>query len=353
MDKLPLFFLEVNITNVCNYNCTHCKSFNNYSFSGHQLWDDYADAVKTWGSKLHLQSLALLGGEPMLNPDFLKWVDGLTEAFPESELRINTNGSQLERWPELYKRMVVNKNIILDINAHGDDNYKNILTKLSNWVSGNLKKETMIFQDIEDHWVWAWNRIKLSHWPDCPTYMDYYNLPDWVKQECNDIYGLNETRLKMYEDRSKPISLTDDNNIKITIQQHNIFNESALHIDKKTNKLVLHKSDPDRAIKVCDFSCPQLYQGKLYKCSVMSTLPEFVKQNDVEMSDEELDLLDQYAPAKISWPYEKLKKFIEDLNLRNSIKQCSFCPEKYVSTAFEATQQKITFFKKKKLRVNI
>ena len=97
-----LRYIEAYITNVCNLNCDNCRTYNNYSFTGHQRWDDYKDLYADWGKRLVIDRIGLLGGEPMLNPTFIDWIEGFISIWPKVEIVINTNGTQFNRWPNLY-----------------------------------------------------------------------------------------------------------------------------------------------------------------------------------------------------------------------------------------------------------
>ena len=95
--KPTLKYSEMYITNVCNYSCTHCQSFNNYAFKGHQRWDDYKDEYELLSKKLDIGIIQLMGGEPTLNPDFNKWLKGISNLWPTAKLQISTNGSTLNK----------------------------------------------------------------------------------------------------------------------------------------------------------------------------------------------------------------------------------------------------------------
>ena len=78
MKDLFLPTVEFYITNVCNLSCAGCNRFNNYKFKGLQRWDDYKDIYRRWSEELHVTKyIGILGGEPMLNPDFMNWLEGV------------------------------------------------------------------------------------------------------------------------------------------------------------------------------------------------------------------------------------------------------------------------------------
>jgi molybdenum cofactor biosynthesis enzyme MoaA len=98
MDMLHLDYLEFYISHTCNFNCTGCNRFNNYLFLGHQRWKEQEQTHKKWAKKLKLDEWIIIGGEPTLNPDIIKWMYGLHELWPESEGSIITNASFKKRF---------------------------------------------------------------------------------------------------------------------------------------------------------------------------------------------------------------------------------------------------------------
>ena len=97
-----LNYSEFYITNVCNLNCQNCNRYNNFAFSGHQTWSDHADQYRAWAEILDIKEIGILGGEPLLNPDFPNWLHGIAELWPNAKIHIDTNGTQLHKWPDLY-----------------------------------------------------------------------------------------------------------------------------------------------------------------------------------------------------------------------------------------------------------
>ena len=84
MNKVCLRSTEITITNVCNFNCIECRSFNNYNFHGVERWKDYEKIYTKWAEKIDIDYWEILGGEPMTNPDYIKWIDGFCRLWPNS-----------------------------------------------------------------------------------------------------------------------------------------------------------------------------------------------------------------------------------------------------------------------------
>ena len=95
--------IEFYITNVCNLSCTGCNRFNNYKFTGFQKWNDYKEVYKKWSEVLDVGYIGILGGEPLLTPDYINWLTGIRELWPTSTISTITNGYRLNYVPGLYE----------------------------------------------------------------------------------------------------------------------------------------------------------------------------------------------------------------------------------------------------------
>jgi organic radical activating enzyme len=248
MKKHYLPYIEFYITNVCNLNCSNCRSFNNFSFKGHQRWEDFKDQYQAWAEILDIDMISILGGEPMLNPDFLQWLNGIALLWSGSNIVINTNGTQLDRWPELYgilkkyqgrisisidrhdlrKKDELDRKIrammqspinLIDNNLpdrfRGEpakDFYQNlndIYCKINpeyrsdsnncdriEWLKLTVTEKEKCLDEFNNNlefwkyrsWRETYSIIKDSSWPDCPTTDSFSLLPDKIKNECIKIH---------------------------------------------------------------------------------------------------------------------------------------------------------------------
>jgi organic radical activating enzyme len=342
---IELGYSEFYITNVCNLNCPDCNRFNNFAFTGHQKWDDYSEIYSNWAKILDIKNISILGGEPTLNPDFTLWVNGISTLWPNSQINIVTNGTQLKKWPELYDKLLKFKNIHLNISSHGISLRETLVNELTNWMQGTVTKTYDVSaKSRRKLWDTVWNNIRAENWPDCPGPENLIDMPIWIQEECER----RNVSLKYWEDRLYGWVFTDCNDVKATINLSNEFSNSSLLVDIEKGKINLYDSDPDKAIEVCYSKfCHHFIRGKLFKCNVVGVLPEFISQFPVEVSDSDKELINGYIPANINWEYENIASFIKDLKQRQSIPQCKFCPEKFNSKQFEAGTKKIKFHKQK------
>ena len=87
-----------------------------------------------------------------------------------------------------------------------------------------------------------------------------------------------------------------------------------------------------------------MIKGKMYKCHHVALLPEFAKQYDVVMNEDQKRLLEQYQPLTVDTSIEKLERSLKDL--KNVIPQCSLCPSKLESVLLKSSTNKIKIKKK-------
>jgi organic radical activating enzyme len=329
--------VEFYITNVCNLNCSNCNRYNNFAFSGHQIWNDYADIYKQWSKIIEFNEIAILGGEPLLNPDFMSWLDGINKLWPQSRITIITNGTSLDRHKELYDYLKnFKEKIQVSIGCHGYNQKKLVDKALLDWLKPPINK--FLSARILDDFINCYNKIKDESWNSCNTLEDFYQLPQYIQNECLYVHGLDLDGFSA--------NLIDNNGVRVSTMLANSFHVAALKFDCTSQKLSLHDSDPKKAINVCTFKmCPHFIKGKLYKCGPVGILPEFIKQFTVELPESDRDLLLSYQPAEVTWNTEKLESFLANQKNADSIPQCKFCPETLEYSSFEAGTKKVKITK--------
>lgn len=342
MSNLRLDRVEFIITNVCNLNCTNCNQFNNFAFTGHQYWNDYSDLYIKWSSLLTIDNIAILGGEPLLNPDLLNWIHGVAKLWPNNTISIVTNGTQFNRWPTLYQEIAQYKGRVnIELSHHNRETMSTAIAEIKNFLQGPITVTSV--DNDKNLWRENYERIRDIHWPDCPNPIDFVNLPIHVQKECREIhkfspeYWVENGGKETYETR-----YTDLAGVNVLLCAQWTFDNSTLQFDESTHTLKLHQSNPEKAINVCNFrNCHRFHRGKLYKCGPVGLLPEFIKQFPVDINNQERELINAYQPAVPSWSSNELQKFVQDLNTNQPIAQCTFCPEKLIPKVFSASAKKI------------
>jgi len=313
---LSLEYCEFYITNVCNLNCPRCNRFNNYAFGGHQRWADYADIYRSWSQRLDIKRIGILGGEPMLNPDFDQWIQGITDLWPRSQIVIMTNGTQFKRWPNLYQFLLrYRARIRIDVNRHNKTSEQDTLASIEAFYPGPYKKYY----------------INSGYFTQSPDHDKQFE------------FKTNKVGSEIWHDPTFDIAYKDSMGMFVRYATSDYFDNICIEFDPELNCLKLpHMNNPQRAVEVCSSKWSHhLMKGLLYKCNVSAVLPEFVKQFPVSMTEDQRALIQSYQPADISFTNEELVKFIDNLQNGHSIDQCQLCPVNFNSEQFAAGHKKI------------
>lgn len=344
--KLAHGMITFYITDVCNLNCHDCMSFSNYALKGHQLWKDNEETCRQWSEKIDPAEIHILGGEPMTNPDFLKWMHGIANFFSTSEIRINTNGTVFHLWPTLYEELLLyNGRVNISISGHNP----NTKEKQINYVKNFLKepiKEIVSGEKLFRFYLWkkVYSKIKDTSWPEVNSIEEYHNLPNEIKTEIEEIYQININDFSNYPEPTNEYSVfIDKNNIRMAWARWDEFTANSVKFDPERQIMTLHQSDPKKAIDVCHGgTCSYIKNGKWFKCHLVGNIPDLIDQKfPLVISEEDKNLIYSYEPATLDWDRERLKKFTHDLNTKATIPQCKFCPESPTFTKLFATSKKI------------
>jgi len=273
---IRLRLVEFYITNVCNLTCQGCNRFNNYKFSGYQKWDDYKDIYTTWSQQINPSAIGILGGEPLLNPDYMQWLLGIRQLWPRSSITTTTNGYQLNRVNGLYEFHLLNKkNTFLSIGIHNKKSKKLILDNIKKFLVGPLE----------------------------------------YKFNSDNVY-------------QQYMIIKDSNQVSVKVEYNWWFHQGALIQNPESSKFTLHTSDVKKAHDICHSkTCHHFMHGKLYKCGAVALFPEFAQQHEIVLSPEDQALMLGYQPLQVTDSLEVKKEFVK--NLSNPIPQCRFCPEEY------------------------
>lgn len=299
--KNHLKYAEVNITNVCNYSCTHCQSLNNFAFKGHQRWKDYYLDYQKLSEQIDIETVQIIGGEPTLNPDFEKWVNGISNLWPNSKLQISTNGSRLDKLTEKIYQILLKHKGTLWLTCHDIQLYDNLLDF----------SKTFLDEIISDS----------------------YKSDDWKTDYANSKHD-SSIQLKTISRK-----IVDKNGVEVILDWSQSFVSSVVDTLDNQRLLIKYDSDPVEAHNICYFkSCHQINKGKLYKCPLVSVLPDFLNQFDVNMSVDDKMLALSYMP--LSKDSSNVSEFINNIN--QPIPQCKFCPSNYATKHnFIGTDKKI------------
>lgn len=229
---LVLPFLETMITQVCNLSCEGCTNYSDIKHSGYVPWKQGQQTLESWLERIDILDFGIMGGEPMINPEWREWIIGVRSLMPTSQIRFTTNGLLLGRVNEILDVMHEVGNIVFKITVHVDS------PELERTIS-----EVMA----------------LGNWRPVREYgIDRFHGENGVRFQINRPKKFLKTFLGPYHDM-RP-----------------------------------HHSDPRGAFsQCCQQTCPLLYGNSIYKCSTAGLLQDILDRHDRPNWDEWQPYLDQ------------------------------------------------------------
>jgi organic radical activating enzyme len=210
--KPVLPFLEIMLTQVCNLSCAGCSTYSDYAHRGYEDWSQTQHWLKQWLELIAVEDIGFMGGEPLINPHVLTWLEGVRELLPNSRMRFPTNGLLLERNWHVVEWLYQDGNAVLKITNHTDGAVLNVIDRLRN--------------------SYDWKPIH------------EYGIDRWI----------TDTGLRLQINRPEKFSQTFQGTYT-TMQPW--------------------RSDPDLAYANChQQTCPMLWKERIYKCSTSALTSE-------------------------------------------------------------------------------
>lgn len=124
MDRVVVRNLQIHVADACNLACEGCSHYSNYGHKGIRSLATAEEWLAPWAGRLLPRKFVLLGGEPAINRELAGYVTLSRRLFPDSEIRITTNGFLLQRHdpalPEAL-REAGNNRIIISIHHEGQE----------------------------------------------------------------------------------------------------------------------------------------------------------------------------------------------------------------------------------------
>lgn len=294
-------YVEFYVTNVCNLTCQNCNRFNNHNFRGWQRWSDYEAQYEAWSKNVRLQKVAILGGEPLLNPTILDWARGINRIWKKT-VQIQTNGTRLNHVPGLYELLL-------------EDNIDTVSPWARNWIGVSLHN-----QDDRDALY--------------DTIYKFLKHPVTVVEQSDPRNADNSYTW------GAALAFIDSNQVKIPVWTYDSFYDAAVRIDDQ-GRYTVFDNDPIAAHDGCGFArykCYHFVKGGLYKCGPVALLPEFDQQLSLHLSSQDQELLHSYKPLRADEWEQRGAKFMATLD--DPIPQCKFCPITSQNITIKAVNKK-------------
>lgn len=290
-----------------------------------------------------------MGGEPMTNPDYLDWLQGIHELWPQAQGSLLTNGHYLEPGNrDLYRVIEKSRNRLkLNVGLHNIQRRESMLNTVKAWLRGNITvsrvpENLRDMPGFDQNWRSSYDSIRDPSWPDCATLDQWSDLPAHIRQECEQMHGFGPGQLA----DMKHWLLQDENGVTVMICNENYFGQDSLMVDSVTRTARLHRSDPERAHAVCDMAqnrCYHFIRGRMYKCGPVALWPELIELYQFDITAQERDLIMSYRPGEPE-DLERLDAFLATID--EPLAQCKFCPEHKMLGEIKAEHGKKIMLKK-------
>lgn len=149
------FHCEVILTNHCNLNCKGCDHFAPFAkpqfYDLYQYKEDIQHIRNLWNDDV--SEIFLQGGEPLLHPNIIDFMEVTRKTFPEVFLRIITNGLLLKDQKDLFWEALKYYNVELAVSRYFDLDFEPIEENVNKYgityfVFG--EKSTEMRRDILD-----------------------------------------------------------------------------------------------------------------------------------------------------------------------------------------------------------
>lgn len=256
-------FVETMITQVCNLSCRGCTNYSDLTHAGIVTWEQGCEDLTRWLTILDIPDFGIIGGEPLINPQVRKWIQGSRDLMPTSQIRFTTNGLLLDKHFDIVDLLSDIGNSVLKITVHLEDSN---LEQTINRIFNRYK-----FKPVTEYGINRWA---------CESFKFQINRPTKFVKSYKGTY---ETMLP-------------------------------------------YNSNPEDAFSnCCQQTCPLLYQGNIHKCSTSALLQQILTRfnHTNEVAWESFINNSQYYVSPNSSAQE-LIKFIENFGRANSV--CRMCP---------------------------
>ena len=90
-------YFETHITEACNLKCRGCSHFSVFAKPKHKDLGEFEREYARLAEIEEIGIMRLMGGEPLLNPDFMEYLRIARKYFPDSHICLVTNGTLGER----------------------------------------------------------------------------------------------------------------------------------------------------------------------------------------------------------------------------------------------------------------
>lgn len=253
------FRLDIMIAYSCNLSCAGCISLSDFKRNGVEPLTNLQTSLVNWKNKISPEVITIFGGEPCIHPDLIKVCQLVRDCWPNSLIRLITNGYLLNNFsPNEWFRFFPFE---IQVSVHRKDheqeinnNIKSILTQQKDW-------QTTLHQEERQHKQIEWSVPGFSIYKSIfgefvtPYKLNQHKLEPWNSDPvvAHGLCGSPATPI-LYKDRlykCPPVANVID------LTKENWFNYQSYGISDDLENFVKHINKPE---SVCG-QCPEKNQG--------------------------------------------------------------------------------------------
>jgi len=124
-------YLETYFAYGCNLRCSFCGNMSPFS-SGFEQKESIIHSLREWSKRIRPAMFAISGGEPLLHPDFIELMQEVRACFPDSNIKLKTNGTLLDRLSDDDLRKCSDIEFYIEDKAVKQDELEQSLARLPN-----------------------------------------------------------------------------------------------------------------------------------------------------------------------------------------------------------------------------
>lgn len=217
--KLNLPFIEMMATQVCNLRCYGCSNYSELSNRDYLTWSEAKQQIEPWLERLDFLDFGIIGGEPLINPDIIGWIEGARNLLPNAQIRFTTNGILLPKYPDLLRILESIGNCVFKITVHQSD------LEIEEYIVSVLSQPG--WHEIVEHGIRRWRK---------------------------------------------------DSGLRFQVNRPEIFLKT---FRGSYHDMRPHDNEPAQAFAACiQQTCPLLYKGRIHKCSTAGLLADTLSKLD-------------------------------------------------------------------------
>lgn len=117
-NKPVIGYIEMHLVNHCNLNCRGCSHMSNLSPVDFIEEDYFEKEIEILNGKFNVQTIRLMGGEPLLHPRISQLIALTRDILSHSRIELVTNGLLLVKMTDEFWKIIRDKDIVVSVSSY-------------------------------------------------------------------------------------------------------------------------------------------------------------------------------------------------------------------------------------------